>query len=101
VHFVLGVCIEKSGGERAYFSLFAAVYKDDFVGKSTVEFHQTVILISNKRIAEILPPGVTFQYNGFWACYMDNASSTSARSCRICPNYDLNSNLRKIKSPSI
>jgi len=61
VHFVLGVCIEKSGGKRAYFSLFAAVYKDDFVGKSAVEFRQTVILISNKRIAEIIPPGVTFK----------------------------------------
>jgi hypothetical protein len=60
VHFALGVCIEKSGGKRAYFSLFTAVYKDDFVGKSAVKFRQTVILILNKRIAEIIPPGVTF-----------------------------------------
>jgi hypothetical protein len=66
VHFVLGVCIEKSGGKRAYFSLFASVYKDDFVGKSVVKFRQTVILISNKRIAEIIPPDVTLNVTVFW-----------------------------------
>jgi hypothetical protein len=66
VHFALGVCIEKSGGKRAYFSLFTAFYKDAFVGKSAVEFRQTVILISSKRIAEIIPPDVTFIVTVFW-----------------------------------
>ena len=59
MHFVLGVCIEKSGDKRAYSSLFTAVYKDDFVRKSAVEFRKTVILVPDKRITASFTSDVT------------------------------------------